>query len=104
MDVIEVESLLIKQEIASVSLIEIGWMQCELSGGCACDQCLVDYSYSQTDFRSGGSTEMTGKLSDHSHSHTTVDAMPNVCMSNYRNDQLMTFSDDSQASPLELQN
>jgi hypothetical protein len=68
MDVIEVPSLLIKQEIASVSLMEIGWMQYELSGGCACDLCIVDYSYSRSDteFLSGGSTEMTGKISNHS--------------------------------------
>jgi hypothetical protein len=87
-DVIEVPSLLITQEIASVSLMEIGWMQCELSGGCSCGYCVVNYSYSQsdTDFLSGGSTEMTGKISNHSHSHTTVHPIPNVRMSRYGND------------------
>jgi hypothetical protein len=37
MDVIEVPDLLIKQEIASVSIMEIGWMQCKLSAGHVCD-------------------------------------------------------------------
>jgi hypothetical protein len=46
-------------------------------------QQIIVNSQTGTDFLSGGSTEMTGRISSHSHSHTTVHAVPDVPMSNY---------------------